>query len=151
MMLSDFAFLIGPLVVGLGVPALATPQKYVQCGRRPSLQPPGYVFGVAWTLLYALYGAAACSAWRGGGRRVTPALAAAAVTLAALVAWSVVFFNACMPSAAFAAILALLGLASAVAALYGVEGRTTAAALSVPLVAWLAFASYLSFASIPGR
>ena len=142
---SDVAILLAPLLVGVGASRLFAPAVYRQCGRRPALQPPGYVFAVAWTLLYALQGAAAAAAWRAGGRRWSPALAASAALLAGLFAGGVVFFNhACLKSAAFFSILLLLGASAAVAALYLAEGRRLSAALSLPLVAWLSFAAFLS-------
>jgi tryptophan-rich sensory protein len=150
--LSDLACLIGPIVVGLGVPALFSAGG----GYRPScrtltsrLQPPGWVFGVVWTSLYALYGVASFMAWREGGRVMTPALWASVALLAALVAWPVVFFRFCAPELAFAAILAILGLASAVALLFAKQGTYWSAILTAPLVVWLWCASYLSLAAIP--
>ena len=112
------------------------------------LQPPGWVFGVAWTALYALFGASALLAWRSAGRRMTAALWAASALLACLVLWPIVFFNFALPAFAFASILAILGYAVAVVALYAKEGRTASALLSLPLVAWLSFASVLSYASV---
>lgn len=149
---SDVAFLLGPLALGIGVPAAFRASYSTSCAtpNRSRLQPPGWVFGVAWTTLYALYGLASLLAWRAGGRRMTPELWASAALLAGLVAWPVVFFSTCAQELAFAAILALLGLASAVALLYA-RLRTTRwpALLSLPLVAWLYFASFLAFAAIP--
>lgn len=143
---SDIAFLVAPLVLGLGVPAVFSASgKNSSCGaevRKSSLQPPGWAFGVVWTVLYALYGAASVLAWRASGRRMTPALWASGVLLAGLVAWPVVFFRFCAPELAFAAILSLLGLAVAVA--FMMPARWPAL-LSIPLVVWLSFASVLAF------
>lgn len=139
--LSDVALLTGPLLVGLGASRLVSP--YRPCGAEVARRPPGWVFGVAWSVLYALQGIAACLAWRASGRRWSPALTASAVLLAALFAWGAVFFNACLPRASFFAILAIAGAALATARLYLAEGRALSAGLSLPLVAWLAFASTL--------
>jgi benzodiazapine receptor len=146
---SDVAILLAPLAAGLGLPALLNPKSFAQCGRRPTLQPPGYVFGVAWTLLYGLVGVACCLAWRRAGRRLTQALGVTASTVALLVLWSIVFFNVCMPALAFAAILPLAAMVAACIALFARDGAWASAALLVPLGAWMAFASYLSYASIP--
>ena len=146
---SDLVFLVGPLVLGLGLSALLAPSTYRHCGRSKSpLQPPGWVFGVAWTALYALFGVAAFLAWRSAGRRMTPALGAAVLLLVGLVIWPIVFFNFCFPALAFASILGLLGYAVAVAAVYTKEGHNMSALLSLPLVAWLSFASVLSYAAV---
>jgi tryptophan-rich sensory protein len=58
--------------------------------------------------------------------------------------------NTTLPELAFASILALLGLASAVALLFARRRATRwSALLSLPLVAWLCFASFLAFSSMP--
>lgn len=141
---SDAFALTIPLLVGLGASRLVSPYDRSRNRNKVSpLQPPGWVFAVAWTVLYALQGIAACLAWRASGRRWSPALSASAVLLLALFAWGAVFFNAHLPRASFFAILAIAGGALATAALYLAEGRALSACLSLPLVAWLAFASVL--------
>lgn len=142
---SDLAFLTGPLIVGMGAGAV---RKYRQCGTPSRLQPPGYVFAVAWTILYALYGVALYLAWTQGSRVWTPALKLATVTLGLMVAWSLVFLWICAPVYAFAGVVGLLGLVVATAVAFFRGGQRTSAALMVPLTLWLAFASYLSFATI---
>lgn len=147
--LSDVAIFLTPLAVGLGLPAIFNPRTYAQCGLRSSLQPPGYVFGIAWTLLYALYGASCVAAWIGAKRRFTPGLIAAFFTLACLAAWSLVFMTWCLPHYAYLAILAILGLVVATTMLLVHAKLLVAALLMIPLIAWMAFATYLSYASIP--
>jgi tryptophan-rich sensory protein len=149
---SDVLLLLAPLVLGLGSGWLLTPREYVQCGRRPRLQPPGWAFGVAWTLLYALAGVAAALAWRRAGRRWrgprSRGLVALAAALAALMAWWVVFANRCAPAVAFAALVPAAGAVVAAAALLWADGARASAALLLPLVAWTAFASTLCFDSV---
>ena len=145
---SDVAFLLAPVALGLGSAWLLAPRKYRPCGRRPALQPPGWAFGVAWPLLYLLAGASAALAWRRAGRRWSRGLVALAVALAALMAWWVVFANRCSPAAAFAAIVPAAGSVVAAAALMWADGADASAALLLPLVAWMAFASYLSFKKV---
>jgi tryptophan-rich sensory protein len=127
---------------GLGKP-------FKQCGVKPALQPPGYVFAVAWAVLYALYGLACVILWRKSGRRWTPGVKAAVVTLVLLALWPILFFNRCMPVAAFVAIVGLLGMVVGTIAVIWREGCSASAALLSPLAAWLLFASYLSARSIP--
>ena len=145
--LSDLVFLLAPPVLGLGVPALSGAQyKKDSCKMYTSpLQPPGWVFGVGWLILYLLYGIAFFLAWRQSKRRMTPALWVSAALFVGLVTWSVVFFRFCAPELAFASIMALLGLAFAMALLFARENKMWSAILSVPLVLWMCFASYLSF------
>jgi tryptophan-rich sensory protein len=150
---SDVVIFLAPIVVGLGLPAIFNTRKYKQCGLKSPLQPPGYVFGIAWTLLYILYGAACVAAWLGANRKWTPGLIAAFVTLGLLSAWPIVFMNPnwCLPHYAFLAILAILGLVVGTVTLFVKHKLYLAASLLVPLVAWLFFATYLSYASIPGK
>ena len=150
-LLSDVAIFVAPLVVGLGLPALLNPGPYVQCGLKSPLQPPGYVFGIVWTLLYALHGASCAAAWTGANRKWTPGLVASFATLAALAAWSIVFMNPawCRPHYAYLAIVAVLGLVVGTVMLYVRQRSFLAASLLVPLVAWMTFATYLSYSSVP--
>ena len=151
---SDIAFLLAPLTLGIGIPAIFSASGGYRpiCGgatKVPSLQPPPWAFGVAWTTLYALYGVAVFLAWRASGRRMTPALWASVALLAGLVMWPVIFFKLiCSPELAFAAILALLGLACAVSLLFMRSKLIYSAWLYIPLVSWLCFASFLAFNSI---
>jgi tryptophan-rich sensory protein len=148
---SDVAIFLTPLVVGLGLPAIFNPRNYKQCGLKSPIQPPGYVFGIAWTLLYALYGAACVAAWVGSKRAWTPGLIAAFFTLGALTAWSLVFMNPawCLPHYAYLAILAILGLVVGTVMLLVHQKLYLAAGLLTPLIAWMFFASYLAYSSIP--
>ena len=142
---SDVALLVAPLVIGLGTARLFAPTGYRVCGKRPSLQPPGWVFGVAWTILYALVGVAAVLAWRRSGRRWTRGLVALALAFGLLVAWWLTFSNICAPVMAFIAIVAsALAVVAATWQLHA-DGDRTSAALLLPLVAWMSFASVLSF------
>ncbi len=144
---SDVALLLAPIALGFGSARLLAPRTYRRCGKVPSLQPPGWAFGAGWTALYLLAGASAALAWRRSGRRWTHGLSALSVALVALMAWWVVFANRCAPALAFAAIVPAAGSVVAAAALMLADGAAASAALLLPLVAWMAFASYLSFSA----
>jgi tryptophan-rich sensory protein len=144
---SDVLVGLSPILIGFGSAWLLTPRKYVQCGSRPKIQPPGWVFGVAWTVLYILVGIAAFLAWRRSGRKLTRGLLALGIALLVLMAWWVVFTNTCMPSLAFATIVPSTGLVIVATALLWADGDRLASCLTVPLVLWMCFASLLSFLS----
>lgn len=146
---SDAVMLLWPLVVGLGFTRLVTPNTYRQCGIRPALQPPGWVFAVAWTVLYAITGVAGFLAWRRSGRRLTAALTAFVVAIVYMMLWWVVFSNVCTPRLAFAGILTVLAGVAAAAVMLLRAGARAPAALMAPLLGWLCFASYLTYKSIP--
>lgn len=154
--LSDAVFLLLPSLAGFGTAVLFTRDVESRCKteaapQSSSVQPPPWVFVVAWTLLYMLFGVAWALAWRAAGRQWSYDVVGMAALLTALVGWWVVFANVCMPISAFVTIVCLtLSSAAVVGALIRAPGRLVSAALQVPLVGWLAFASYLTYTSIPG-
>ena len=112
--------------------------------QRPPLAPPDWVFGPVWTTLYLMMAVAAWLVWR---RRhtfdVRIALTLFAVQLVLNVAWSGLFFYLQNPAAALVDIVALEATLIATAiAFRRVDGK--AAALLLPYVAWVAFATYLN-------
>lgn len=113
---------------------------------RPSWAPPAWLFGPVWTALYAAMGIAAWLVWRrpkSDARRI--ALTLFVVQLLANVLWSWLFFAWRLGAWSFAAILLLLVLV-AVTLVAFLRLRGPAAALLVPYLAWVAFASALNFA-----
>ncbi len=128
----------GALVTG---PAVAS---WYQGVIKPSFNPPAWVFGPVWTLLYALMGWAAFLAWRRAGLRSRPlALFAAQLTFNGL--WSPVFFGLGRPGAALLVIVALwLVIAWTLIEFWRVE--RWAGALFVPYLAWVSFAAVLNAA-----
>jgi tryptophan-rich sensory protein len=107
--------------------------------------PPGWVFGPAWTVLYVLMAVAAWLVAREGldERAVRVALGLYLAQLALNLAWSWLFFGARAPGWALLDIVLLCVLVAAtVVAFWRVD--TTAAWLLVPYVAWILFATSLN-------
>lgn len=114
---------------------------------KPSFQPPSWVFGPAWTLLYALMGIAAWRIWRRGMDQalVRRALGVFLVQLVLNAAWSPVFFGAHEIGLALAILAALwLALVGTIRA-FGLLDRP-AAWLLAPYLAWVTFALVLNAA-----
>ena len=112
---------------------------------KPELMPPGWAFGAAWTLLYALMGLAIAMILHARGARLRrPAVLLFAAQLALNLAWSPLFFAAHQVTAAYWLILAMLALAAATTVLVA-RIRPVAALLMLPYLAWLCFASYLNW------
>jgi tryptophan-rich sensory protein len=112
---------------------------------KPAWQPPDWLFGPAWTLIYACAAAAGALAWWGAvevsQRRAI--VAAFTVNLLLNVAWSWLFFRAKRPDWALAEV-ALLWL-SIVALILVVRRSSTAGAwLLAPYLAWVTFAAALN-------
>lgn len=113
---------------------------------RPTWAPPGWLFGPAWTLLYALMGVAAWLVWmRDGFARNRTALTLFLAQLVANALWSWVFFAWRQGALAFVEILLLWALiAATIIAFRRTSGP--AAALMLPYLAWVSYASALNFA-----
>ncbi|MCX7800121.1 MAG: tryptophan-rich sensory protein [Fimbriimonadales bacterium] len=110
---------------------------------KPAWNPPNWVFGPVWTILYASMGSAAWLAWRAGAKPSAFVLFGVQLLLNAL--WSVLFFGLRRPDLAFFEILALFAAIVACAAAFSAASRA-AAWLMVPYAAWVAFAAALNLA-----
>ncbi|MFA9431353.1 TspO/MBR family protein [Egicoccus sp. AB-alg2] len=114
---------------------------------RPAWAPPQEAFGIVWPVLYLLIGLAAWLVWRQAGSvaaaRVALSLWAAQLVVNAI--WPGVFFGAgwFWPAVAVIAVLDVLVVATIAA--FG-RHRRLAAALLVPYLAWLLYATALNVA-----
>ena len=111
---------------------------------KPEAMPPGWAFGAAWTILYVLMGFALAMILHAHGARLrTPAIALFGVQLLLNLSWSPLFFALHKVGTAYALLLLILVAATATTILFG-RIRKAAAALMLPYLAWLCFASYLN-------
>lgn len=112
---------------------------------RPPLQPPMWVFPVVWTILYALMGYSAYLVSQSDDRvKAKPAMTIYWAQLAVNFLWSIVFFRFEMLWGGFAVIILLLVLAAVMIALFSRVNKL-AAAINIPYLLWIAFASYLNY------
>lgn len=113
---------------------------------RPAWAPPSWLFGPVWTALYVLMGIAAWLVWRERGRvPVRTALTLFVVQLAFNALWTWLFFAWRQGGLAFVEILVLAALVAATAALFW-RVRRLAGALLLPYLAWVLFATALTWA-----
>lgn len=111
----------------------------------PLYQPPGPVFGIVWSILYALIALAAALVW---AHKAAPgrglALGLFGAQLLVNLAWSPLFFrfHQILPSLALIGVIFALALATTLA--FGRISRA-AAWLMVPYLAWLGVAASLNF------
>jgi translocator protein len=113
--------------------------------RKPDWNPPKWVFGPVWSVLFAMMALSAWLVWRAAGwRGAESALLLFAIQLALSPIWSVVFFGMRAIGGAFAEILLLWMMIIATAVAFS-SISFLAAWLLIPYVAWVAFASYLNF------
>lgn len=107
------------------------------------LTPPGFVFGIVWTLLYLLMTIAAWRVWRVERTLRSSAQRAWALQLLTGLLWTMVFFGMRNPQWGIA-VIACVVLFAVLALLRFSRVDKPAAALMVPLVAWVSFATYLN-------
>ena len=110
---------------------------------KPSWAPPASVFGPVWAALYALMGIAGWLVWR-SPRPKRMALVLFGAQLAANALWSWLFFGWRSGFAAAVEVLILLALIAATAATFWHSSRL-AAALLLPYLLWVSFASVLTW------
>ncbi|MFP5435825.1 MAG: TspO/MBR family protein [Alphaproteobacteria bacterium] len=112
---------------------------------KPALMPPGWLFGVAWTILYILMGLALAIVLHARGAKGRgPAIVLFLVQLLMNLAWSPLFFRAHQVGSALMLILALIVVVAITIWLF-TRIRRVAGLLLLPYLAWLAFASFLNY------
>lgn len=113
---------------------------------KPPINPPSWVFGPVWTILYALMGISAYLIWERGYKRkeVRAGLYIFAVQLGLNTLWSILFFGFRNPGLAFVEIIILWLAIIATMATFSKSSRV-AAWLLVPYLAWVTFATYLNY------
>jgi len=112
---------------------------------KPATFPPPATFGIVWSVLYILMGLAlalVCAAW--GARYRVVAILAFVLQLAINLAWSPVFFGQHEISAALAVLVALDAAVLVTLILFW-SVRRAAAALLLPYLAWILFATLLNW------
>jgi translocator protein len=118
---------------------------------KPAWNPPNWVFGAVWTILYLCIALAGYRVWQaphedGAAARLRfLVLGIWALQLALNAGWSWLFFGLKLPAIAFAEICAML-IAIVAFAIYARGLDRTASYLFMPYAAWVAFATCLNFA-----
>jgi tryptophan-rich sensory protein len=141
------AIAAGAAVVVALVGGLATDTgAWYQGLRKPSWQPPGWAFGPAWTLIFALTATAGVVAWRAAPSMTARHWLISLFSINALlnIGWSVVFFSLKRPDWALVEV-ALLWLSILILVLFLWRFTRTGALLLLPYLAWVSFASVLNF------
>ena len=139
--------LMGWVLLCFGAAAMGglfMPGEWYAALKKPSWNPPGWIFGPVWTVLYTMMAVAAWLVWkRGGFAAQRRPLMLFLVQLALNAAWTPLFFGLHWTGVAFAEIVLLcLAIAATIAAFRPV-GRV-AAWLLAPYLAWVSFAAVLN-------
>lgn len=140
--------LIGWLVLSFAAAAIGgafLPGEWYAQLRKPSWNPPSWIFGPVWTILYAMMAVAAWLVWqRGGFGRQRAALSLFVVQWMFNALWSPIFFGMQRPGLAFLD-LVLLWIALMATLVVFWRVRPVAGVLLVPYAAWVTFAGALNF------
>jgi tryptophan-rich sensory protein len=128
-----------------GVAGAARPGAWYRGIRKPSWNPPDWLFAPVWSVMYTLMGVAAWLVWKErGATSVQLALTMFIVQLLLNALWSWIFFGWHRMGAALVEVLVLW---SAVLATLLTFWQVTplAGKLLVPYLLWVSFASFLNF------
>jgi tryptophan-rich sensory protein len=113
---------------------------------KPALNPPSWIFGPVWTMLYLLMAIAAFLIWKKGlqNKEVKVALILFIFQLVLNFFWSIIFFYLHNPAWAFVEIVVLwLTIIATIFVFFKVN--RLAAYLLLPYILWVSFAAYLNY------
>ena len=113
---------------------------------KPAWNPPAWLFGPVWTVLYLAMAVAAWLVWRRAGwagARLALTLFMVQLTLNA--AWSIIFFGLRNPGAAVVEVMVLWAAILGTLVLFW-QVSVPAGILFIPYLAWVSFATVLNFA-----
>jgi translocator protein len=142
--------LIGWLIItfiaaAIGTAASAESGLFYQQISRPEWAPPAWLFAPVWTALYILMGVSAWTVWRVDGfRSARIALSLFIIQLVLNAVWTWIFFVWRQGALAFVEILVLWALILCTTIAFW-RVRTIAGILLLPYLAWVSFASVLTF------
>jgi len=148
--LSRLAVCVGAVLLASSIGSFATvralPVWYTGLAK-PSFNPPGWLFGPAWTVLYLMMAIAAWLLWKQGigAAGVKLALVVFLVQLVLNTLWSILFFGLRSPLAGFVDIVVFwLAILATIVLFFRVSAP--AGVLLLPYIAWVTFAAALNAA-----
>lgn len=125
--------------------------RYALMADKPAFAPPGWVFPVVWTVLFALMGIGAARIWaapksQANSRGLNLFISQLIVNFF----WSPIFFNAQAYGLAFLWLILLWVLVFLMVLQFRKVDKA-AALLQIPYLLWLTFAAYLNWAIWMGK
>ena len=139
-LVSEFLGIIGSVFT---IPSIPT---WYSTLNKPFFNPPNWVFGPAWTILYLLLGVAAFLVWEKGwkNKEVRGALVIFAVQFILNIAWTPLFFGLKLPGLALVEIIILwVFILWTIIKFYQIS--KPAGIILIPYVLWVTFATILNF------
>jgi len=144
---------ITKLIVSIAIPLIAAgigsffttksiPNWYAAL-QKPAFNPPNWIFGPVWTILFIMMGIALYLVWT-SGKANNAALWIFGIQLGLNVLWSILFFGMQSPLWAFVDIIALwLAILATIISFYSVSA--IASYLLIPYILWVSFATILNW------
>ncbi len=145
-----WALFIVPLIMLLGflsgiISGSGEENGWYQLLEKPSFQPPGYIFGIAWTILYCMIGFAFALIISARGARFQILAIILFLTQYILnLLWSPLFFGQQQVTSAFYLII-LIWIFAIITTYIFSKIRALAAWLMIPYLLWLSFAMALNY------
>ena len=137
------------LIVAAGGATITDLGPWYQSLTQPSWAPPGWLYGVAWTLIFAFVAMASLVAWRAAptGNARTNVIGLFAFNGFLNVLWSLLFFRVQRPDWALIEVTALW-LSIALLIVYCGRFSKTAAWLLLPYIGWVSVAAAINYAVV---
>lgn len=134
-----------PLAVAAigGVVTVQAIPTWYRALEKPAWNPPDALFGPVWTVLYLMMGIALIVARRATPERTTRLASVFGLQLALNLAWSLVFFGR-RDTQAGLVVIGLLWITIVATIAEFAKARRLAAALLLPYLAWVSFATLLN-------
>ena len=137
-----------PITIGsiAGLLTMDSMEIYSQMAIKPPLAPPGWLFPVVWTVLYALMGIGSVMVWQAPpSKQRNRGLNLYVTQLIVNFFWSLIFFNA--QAFGLAALwLILLWVLVILMTVQFWKVDQLAGKLQIPYIIWITFAAYLNIA-----
>jgi len=113
---------------------------------KPSFNPPDWIFGPVWVILYLLMGISLFNVWKEGlkNREIKSAFTIFIVQLIFNAAWSIVFFGA-QSIIGGLIIIVILWVLILITILKFIKISRAAGILLIPYLLWVSFATVLNF------
>lgn len=149
---KEYLLLSVSLVFSLGAGFIGSlftitePGSWYALINKPAFNPPNWLFGSVWTVLFILMGASLFLVWRQGWKNeaVRAGVKLFIIQLGFNITWSYFFFGLHNPRLAFMEIIALwLAIIATIIAFNRVN--RLAAKLLWPYLAWVSFAAFLNY------
>lgn len=136
---------LGAGAIGSLFTASSIPTWYTTI-EKPFFNPPNWIFGPVWTLLFIMMGVALFLVWNKGwqNKKVKIAMLIFGIQFLLNILWSILFFGFLSPFYAFVEII-FLWLAILATIIYFYQISRPASWLLVPYIFWVSFASVLNF------